>query len=185
LLDFWAKQRKTLILIFIAAYIYVVNAYWLGGHWVTGRVSKNPTCSEQFYSPSLLLSNFFGFSGSRWTVFSPNVVHLGHYIYVTILGSNQTVQIWTYPCSGRYVKYGETFRKYSNHSTTVNTDRMLMADLVRYVARLYESPSFHPVELNVIRRIEVVPPPRRALTAHKLSKEEVLFTYNLSPDITE
>jgi hypothetical protein len=179
LLNFLLQQRKPLILIFIATYLYVVNGYWLAGSWMTPKPSKKFSWAKQFYRPALLLSNYLGVGGSRWTVFSPNVVHLSYYIYVVLYSDKQGTRIWTYPNSGRYLQYGETFREFSTQTRTIQMERELIKDLANYVVRMYDSANFYPSKVCVVRKVELIPFPTSIYNIRKVSKETVLFTYKI------
>jgi hypothetical protein len=181
----WAKYRRGLILVFMAAFLYTVNGYWLVGYWITGYKKEIPAWKKSLFYPSLILSNYLGFRGSRWTVFCPNITHASHYIYVVgVTGrevsqnGNKVIRVWVYPCEGRYVKFGEIFRKYSEYSDTKKADLLLMRNLCCYVAKEFESKGFHPAQICIVRQVQNIPLPMSSLhSTHPQSLDQILFVY--------
>ncbi len=97
-----------------------------------------------------------------WDMFSPDPLSMNFDIEAQITYQNGMARTWVFPQMGK-LSYAQRFQKerYRKWRERVRMDIYsgVWDDTARYIARLNDTPTNHPVQVALIRRWEPIPPP--------------------------
>jgi hypothetical protein len=141
---------------FVLFYLYAL------GFWLLPPSSVR----ERFLKPIKPLIEYCGL-WQTYVVFAPNPRTINSDLEARISFSDGSTEVWKYP---RVESYGlverisqERFRKFGYDHLNEDKGAVLRPDLARYVARLYDSPTRHPVLVKLVRHWAVIPPPEEGI----------------------
>lgn len=98
-----------------------------------------------------------------WAMFAPDPMRVNAHLEALIIFRDGSQAIWSFPRTQkqgyleRYLK--ERYRKWSSDYVRVDAYGSLWPDTARFIARLHRKPENPPVEVRLIRRWMIIPPP--------------------------
>ncbi len=145
------KWKRALISAFVLFHIYIMAVWGLPGSTFRYFLAKP-------------VEDYVIFTGlwHSWDMFSPDPLAINFNLKAEITYQNGVVRTWTFP---RMEKLGywdrfqkERFRKWRER-VRMDMYSVIWDDTARYVARINDTPTNHPVQVSLIREWQPIPMP--------------------------
>jgi hypothetical protein len=161
------RWKRLSISVFIAFHLYIMAIWGLPGSNFRYQFSK-PITSYVIYT---------GLWHS-WDMFSPDPLALNFLVESQITYQDGSSKIWVFPRMeklGLWERYQkERYRKWRER-VRLDAFGMVWDDTARYIARLNDTPTNHPVQVTLIRRWESIPPPLTRTRSAKLRQYQPMI----------
>jgi hypothetical protein len=145
------RWKRVLINAFIVFHLYIMAIWGLPGS----------TFRYYFTKP---IADYVIWSGlwHSWDMFSPDPLTINFTLQAEITYQNGASKVWTFPRMeklGYWERYQkERYRKWRER-VRIDIYSAIWDDTARYIARLNDTPTNHPVQVTLIRYWEPIPVP--------------------------